>query len=256
MSNRAPALFIGHGSPMNAIENNEFTQTWRRLGKELPKPQAILIISAHWYTNGSKTTDEKYPRMIYDMYGFPDALYQVEYEPQGAPELAHLTKDLISREVRIDNSWGIDHGTWSILCKMYPDADIPVYQLSIDAGADALTHYQIGREIGSLRDRGVMIIGSGNVVHNISLFDHETQNGFDWAEDFDDFIKESILDKKYNQVVSLHSSGKFMRDAVTTPDHYYPLLYILGAASETDRVSVFNDSCILGALSMTSYLFQ
>ncbi len=256
MNELAPAIFIGHGSPMNAIENNEFTQTWRQLGKELPKPEAILIISAHWYTNGSKTTDERHPRMIYDMYGFPDALYQVDYKVTGAPELAHLTKNLISREVRIDNSWGIDHGTWSVLCKMYPDADIPIYQLSIDAGADALTHYQIGREIGSLRNQGVMILGSGNVVHNTSLFNQESQQGFTWAEDFDEFIKESILAGKYNQVVSPNSTGKYMRDAVTTPDHYYPLLYILGAARENDRVSVFNDSCILGSLSMTSYLFQ
>jgi len=256
MSERAPVMFIGHGSPMNAIENNEFTQTWRRLGRELPKPEALLILSAHWYTNGSKTTDEIHPRMIYDMYAFPDILYQVEYEPKGAPELAHLTKSMISRDVRIDNTWGIDHGTWSVLCKMYPNADIPVYQLSIDATADALTHFQIGREIGALRNQGVMIIGSGNVVHNVSLFDQERPGDLTWGQDFDEYVKESIVDKKFNRVVSLDAMGKRMRDSVTTPDHYYPLLYVLGAARESDKISVFNESKVKGAISMTSYLFQ
>ena len=256
MKERAPAIFVGHGSPMNAIENNAFTQNWRKLGRELDKPEAILIVSAHWYTNGTKTTDEIRPRMIYDMYGFPDELYQVEYEAIGAPELAHLTKNLISRDVRIDNSWGIDHGTWSVLCRMYPEADIPLYQLSIDAGADALTHYQIGREIASLRDRGVMILGSGNVVHNLTMLNWEKNGGYDWADEFDERIKESILNGDFQEVVNPGSSGKALRDSVTTPDHYYPLLYILGAAKDSDSVKVFNESCVLGALSMTSYLFQ
>ena len=208
MKEKAPALFIGHGSPMNAIEDNSFTQTWSRLGKELPAPEAILVVSAHWFTDGSKISDEIQPRMIYDMYGFPDALYQVKYPAKGAPELAHLTKSLISHEVKIDNSWGLDHGTWSVLCRMYPEADIPVYQLSIDAGADMLTHYQIGREISSLRNQGVMILGSGNVVHNLSVLDWNMTGGYDWAEDFDKYIKESILSGDYHRIVFSRFDGK------------------------------------------------
>ena len=256
MNERAPAIFVGHGSPMNAIENNVFTQNWRKLGKELPRPEAILIISAHWYTNGTKTSDEIRPRMIYDMYGFPDELYQVEYKAKGAPELAHLTKNLISKEVKIDNSWGIDHGAWSVLCRMYPEADIPIFQLSIDAGADALTHYQIGREIATLRNQGVMILGSGNVVHNLTLLNWEKADGYEWAEEFDELIKESILNGDFQEVVNPGSSEKAMRDSATTPDHYNPLLYVLGAAKDSDTVKVFNESCVLGSLSMTSYLFQ
>ena len=239
MNGKAPAIFIGHGSPMNAIEDNPYTQTWSRLGKELPVPEAILVISAHWFTNGSYLSADPYPKMIYDMYGFPDELYQVNYPAKGAPELAFLTKSLISRDVRIDDTRGLDHGAWSVLCKMYPEANIPVYQLSIDAGADTLTHYQIGREISSLRNQGVMILGSGNVVHNLSVLDWNMSGGYNWAEDFDKYIKDRILAREYHQVVSPDSAGTVLRDSVTTPDHFFPLLYVLGAARENDTVTVF-----------------
>ena len=190
---KMPALFIGHGSPMNAIEDNQYTRNWIEIAGEFPKPKAILAISAHWYTDGSRITDEAHPKMVYDMYGFPDELYKVLYEAKGAPELAHLTKDLIKRDVKIDNSWGYDHGTWSVLCKMYPEADIPVYQLSVDSSASAQTHFKIGQEISALREKGVLILGSGNVVHNLSKISWEMEGGHPWAVDFDNYIKNKII---------------------------------------------------------------
>jgi len=199
---KMPALFIGHGSPMNAVEDNQYTRNWMKIAGEFPKPKAILAISAHWYTNGSRITDEAHPKMVYDMYGFPDELYKVLYEAKGAPKLAHLTKDLIKRDVKIDNSWGYDHGTWSILCKMYSEADIPVYQLSVDSSASAQTHFEIGQEISALREKGVLILGSGNVVHNLSKIGWEMEGGHPWADDFDNYIKNKIISKEYQDAIN------------------------------------------------------
>lgn len=256
MSERMPALFIGHGSPMNAIEDNGYTKAWEEVGKRIVKPDAILSISAHWYTKGTKITDDPKPKVIYDMYGFPDALYHVNYQPDGSPKLAHETVSLISREVKKDNSWGIDHGTWSVLCRMYPKADIPVFQLSVDADAGAETHFKIGRELTSLRDQGVMIFGSGNVVHNLSRVNWDMQDGYPWASEFDGYIKDKITAAQYDDVLNYSKAGPSAALAFPTPDHFDPLLYVLGASSKSDRLTVFNDSCTLGALSMTCYLFE
>ena len=185
MHKKMPALFVGHGSPMNAIEDNEFTQSWVEIAERIPKPEAILSISAHWYTAGTKIMDQSQPRAVYDFYGFPEELYRVLYKPLGSPEYAHMTKELVTRKVEIDNSWGIDHGTWSVLCKMYPQADIPVYQLSIDSGADAAVHMDIGKELSRLREKGVLILGSGNVVHNLSKISWEMDGGYSWAQELD-----------------------------------------------------------------------
>jgi len=253
---KMPALFIGHGSPMNAVEDNKYTRNWMKIAGEFPKPKAILAISAHWYTNESRITDEAHPKMVYDMYGFTDELYKVLYKAEGAPELAHLTKDLIKRDVKIDNSWGYDHGTWSILCKMYTEADIPVYQLSVDSSASAQTHFQIGQEISALRENGVLILGSGNVVHNLSKIGWEMEGGHTWADDFDNYIKNKIISKEYQDVINYKTAGKSSELAFYTPDHYFPLLYVLGASKEDDELTIFNDSCTLGSLSMTSYLFK
>ena len=220
---KMPALFIGHGTPMNAIEDNQYTKNWMKIASEFPKPKAILAISAHWYTSGSRITDEAHPKMVYDMYGFPDELYKVLYEAEGAPELAHLTKDLIKRDVKIDNSWGYDHGTWSVLCKMYPEADIPVYQLSVDSSASAQTHFKIGQEISALREKGVLILGSGNVVHNLSKIGWEMEGGHPWADDFDNYIKNKIISKEYQDVINYKTAGKSSELAFYTPDHYFPL---------------------------------
>lgn len=259
MSNRTekmPVLFIGHGSPMNAIEDNAFTRTWTEIAKRIPKPKAILAISAHWYTNGTQIDDEEHPKMIYDMYGFPEELYKMVYGAEGSPEFAKLTKALIKKEVMIDRSWGLDHGTWSVLSKMYPEADIPTYQLSIDGNASAQTHYQIGREISALREMGVLILGSGNVVHNLSRINWGMDGGYPWAEEFDNFVKEKIRSNNFEDVVNYKKTGNIADLAVRTPDHFFPLLYVLGAAREDDEVTVYNDSCIMGSMSMTCYLLK
>jgi 4,5-DOPA dioxygenase extradiol len=256
MSERMPALFIGHGSAMNAIEDNKYSKSWEEIGKHIAKPEAILSISAHWFTKGTRITDAPKPKVVYDMYGFPDALYRVNYQPNGSPELAHKTMSLISSQVKIDNSWGIDHGTWSVLCRMYPKADIPVYQLSVDAGASAQTHFKIGRELASLRDQGVMIFGSGNVVHNLSQVNWDRDDGYSWALEFDKYIKDKIISDQYDSVLDYCKAGPSANLAFHTPDHFNPLLYILGASNKSDKLTVLNDSCTLGALSMTSYLFE
>jgi 4,5-DOPA dioxygenase extradiol len=253
---KMPVLFIGHGSPMNAIENNDYTKNWVRIAGNIPKPKAILAVSAHWYTDGIRITDDANLKMVYDMYGFPDELYRVDYKAKGSPELAHLTKDSITKNVQIDNSWGYDHGTWAVLNKMYPDADIPVYQLSIDRNSGAAIHYKIGREISALRENGVLILGSGNVVHNLSILNWGMHGGYHWAVDFDNYIKDKILKKQYQDVINYERAGKSSESAFYTPEHFYPLLYVLGASKEDDSLSVFNDSCIMGSISMTCYLFE
>jgi 4,5-DOPA dioxygenase extradiol len=253
---KMPMLFVGHGSPMNAIEDNEFTKNWETIGKQLPRPEAILAISAHWYTKGIKISDSIQPKMVYDMYGFPEELYQKDYPAKGAPEYAYLTKSLISSEVKLDNSWGYDHGIWSILLKMYPKADIPVYEFSIDSLIGAKDHYKIGQEISTLRDKGVLIMASGNVVHNLRRVDFDMEGGYPWAEEFDDYIKDKILKKQYQDVVHYEKAGESASLAFPTPEHFYPLLYILGASDDEDKISVFNDYCTMGALSMTSYIFK
>ena len=253
---KMPVLFVGHGSPMNAIEENEYTEHWIRIAKLIPRPNAILSISAHWFTNGSKITDAANPKMIYDMYGFPEELYKIRYNAPGAPDLAHFTKNLIIREVTIDNSWGYDHGTWSVLCRMYPEADIPVYQLSVDWKAAAEEHYRMGRELKELREKGVLIFASGNVVHNLPRLNWNMEKGYSWAEEFDQYIKEKILQKEYEDVVHYEKAGASSQMAFPTPEHFYPLLYMLGAAEENDEVTIFNEDCTLGSISMTSYLLQ
>ncbi|SHI66658.1 4,5-DOPA-extradiol-dioxygenase [Parasporobacterium paucivorans] len=253
---KMPALFIGHGSPMNAVEDNVYTRNWQKIAGRIPKPEAILSVSAHWYTDGSRIMDETHPKMVYDMFGFPDELYRVEYKAKGSPELSHITRDLIKKDVRIDNSWGYDHGTWSVLRRMYPEADIPVYQLSIDRNSSAEMHFQIGQEISALRERGVLILGSGNVVHNLSEINWNMEDGYLWAEDFDEYIKQKIIQRQYRDVIDYKSAGKSSELAFYTPEHFYPLLYVLGASREDDQISIFNDTCTMGSMSMTCYLFE
>ena len=256
MKTKMPMLFVGHGSPMNAIEENEFTKNWVEIAKRLPKPEAILSVSAHWFTQGTRVSDDPAPRMVYDMYGFPDELYQVVYPAPGAPERAHRTKDLIRGDVRVDDTWGLDHGTWVVLCRMFPEADIPVFQLSVDRSASPETHFRIGREIGALRDEGVLVLGSGNVVHNLSRIAWEMEAGYPWAVEFDGYVKERVVAGKFPEVVDYGAAGRSADLSVPTLDHFAPLLYVLGAAREDDRPTVFNDSCAMGSMSMTGYLFE
>ncbi len=252
-----PVLFVGHGSPMNAIDKNRFSMEWESLGEKIPHPKAILSISAHWFTPGLRITDTPSPKVVYDMYGFPEELYQVSYQAPGSAHVAELTKELLGDSVQIDNSWGIDHGTWSVLCRMYPEADIPVVQLSVDRLATAEQYYDIGRKLRPLRDQGILIFGSGNVVHNLSAVDWSMNGrGFSWAEEFDRFIKDNILRRDDTQVVNYRKAGDSSKHAFLAMDHYAPLLYVLGASDPADSITVFNEACDLGALSMTSYLFQ
>lgn len=254
---KMPAVFIGHGSPMNAIEENEFTENWKNIAKNIPTPKAIVSISAHWFTKGTKIMNEESPKTIDDMYGFPKELYEIVYDSPGNPALASECKQSISADSEYDNTWGIDHGTWSVLVHMYPDRDIPVFQISIDATAPPEVHYQMGQELKFLRERGVLLFGTGNITHNLRMVDFSMGNtGFHWAHEFDDAIKEDILNKKYDNVVNYMRHGEIAKLAVPTTDHFYPILYILGATYDDDKVSVYNHSCVLGSLSMTSYVFE
>ncbi len=254
-THRMPALFIGHGSPMNAIEDNDFTRGWREIARRLPRPEAILTISAHWYTEGTFTSDTQRPRTIHDMYGFPKALYAVQYHAPGSPALARRALALCP-QAEVNNGWGIDHGTWSVLVHMFPRADIPVVQLSVDARLDAQAHYALGQALRPLRDEGVLILGSGNVVHNLRLIDWNTAGGFGWADEFDGIIRQRIESGQWDKAVDYRSAGTCAVQAFVTPDHYDPLLYALGAADSADTVTVFNEARVLGSLSMTSYLFE
>lgn len=254
---KMPVLFVGHGSPMNAIEDNQYSRTWRSISARIPKPEAILSISAHWYTKGTKIMNEENPKTIYDMYGFPRELYEVTYNTEGSPGFAEISKNLISKESKYDNSWGIDHGTWSVLVHMYPDRNIPVFQISIDADAPPEEHYKIGRELRSLREQGVLIFGTGNIVHNLRLVNwHKANKGFDWAYEFDEYIYDNILNRNHEKILRFNDLGDIALLAVPTPDHFYPLLYTLGASYEDDKISVYNKSCELGSLTMTAYLFE
>ncbi len=254
---KMPVLFIGHGSPMNAIEENQYVEEWKALKTRIPKPEAILSVSAHWFTSGTKIMTSEEPKTIYDMYGFPEELYKIVYNAKGSPKIANKARELISREVEIDNSWGYDHGTWSVLHRIYPVADIPVIQLSVDAHAPASEHYRIGQELKALREQGVLIFGSGNVVHNLARVNWDMENeGYEWAETFDQYIFDHIQERKHEKVIDYKEAGSPATLAFTTIDHFAPLLYVLGASDKEDTITTFNKACVLGSLSMTSYLFE
>lgn len=248
-----PVIFVGHGSPMNAIEDNEFTKGWEDMAKAIPRPKAILSISAHWYTEGTRVMDMMNPKTIHDFYGFPKRLFEVDYSAKGHPELANETKRFIGDICEIDNSWGIDHGTWSVLVKMYPEKDIPVFQLSVDRKHSAGQCYSIGEKIKGLRENGVLIFGSGNIVHNLGIMDWSEKNGYDWAYQFDGVIRDAIVERKHKVVLD-YQNLQHASLAVPITDHFYPLLYVLGASSEKDKVEIFNEECVMGSISMTSYL--
>jgi 4,5-DOPA dioxygenase extradiol len=253
---KMPVLFVGHGSPMNAIETNPFTLAWKTVFAGIPRPKAILSVSAHWYVPGTRVSDAAQPKTIYDMYGFPPALYAVSHPAPGAPELALEVGRMLKVPVAVDNTWGLDHGTWSVLHVVDPEAEIPVFQLSVDKNAEPAVHFAIGRQLAVLREQGVLIFGSGNVVHNLRQVDFGMAGGFEWAESFDQAIRERVVARKFAEVTDFKALGGMARMAVPTPDHIYPLLYVLGAADSFDRVSVFNEACTMGSLSMTGYLFK
>ncbi|HRY84010.1 MAG TPA: 4,5-DOPA dioxygenase extradiol [Candidatus Cloacimonadota bacterium] len=252
---RMPLIFVGHGSPMNAIEDNTFTQEWSRLGKSLPKPKAILCVSAHWYSPRCRINSSPHPRQIYDMYGFPEALYRVKYPAKGSPELAQRVQKLLGDRVEIDNSWGIDHGAWSVLVHLFPEADIPIVQLSLASDIPGSEHLALGRLLQPLRESGVPILASGNIVHNLGRVDWKLEGGFNWAKRFDDAVHALILDRKHQALAAYEDLCADARLSIPTPEHYLPLLYALGASAEAEVPTVFNRSCVLGSLSMTGYIW-
>jgi 4,5-DOPA dioxygenase extradiol len=256
MSKKMPVVFVGHGSPMNAIENNAYSRTWSTLGTVLDKPKAILSVSAHWFTRGTKVNDSFVNTMIYDMYGFPEELYQVQYPAPGAPETAHRTMGLLGDFAAIDNNWGIDHGTWSVLRRMYPSADIPLFQLSVNALLSPAEHFALGQRLKPLRDEGVLIFASGNIVHNLARIDWTMTKGQPWAVEFDRYILRAVSENRPQDVIAYAKAGDSAMLAVPSMDHFAPLLYALGARDEQDKLSVFNEDCSLGSMSMTSYLFS
>lgn len=252
-----PVLFIGHGSPMNGIEDNEFSRSWTALAKEIPTPKAVLVISAHWFTKGTSITAMDYPKTIHDFGGFPDALNQIQYPVPGNPTLARETSSLIhSTKVKLDHEWGLDHGTWTVVRHMYPHADIPVLQLSIDFTQGPKFHYELAKEIQHLRSKGILIIGSGNMVHNLRMIDWNkldgTPYGYDWALQMNHTFKDLILKKDHQSLIHYDQLGKEALMAIPTPEHYLPLIYTLALQEEKDDVSFFNDKPIGGSLTMTS----
>ena len=254
---RMPLLFLGHGSPMNAIEENQFVQGFRKVSSEIERPKAVLCISAHWETRGSYVTAMEHPRTIHDFGGFPPELFKVQYPAPGSPELARDTKQLIrSAEVGLDDQWGLDHGAWSVIKHLYPDADIPVIQMSIDYTKPASYHYALAAELQKLRDKGILIVGSGNMVHNLRrvAWDklNEEEFGFDWAIEANEKMKEFILNDNHQALIDYASQGQAFQLAIPTPEHYLPLLYVLALKDRKDSVSLFNDKAIAGSLSMTS----
>ncbi|WP_439882715.1 4,5-DOPA dioxygenase extradiol [Pontibacter sp. MBLB2868] len=252
-----PVLFIGHGSPMNGILDNEFSQKWKQLAREIPVPKAVLVISAHWLSKGTRITAMDFPKTIHDFGGFPQELFQVQYNAPGSPEIARETAAILtSATVELDHDWGLDHGAWTIVRHMYPEANIPVLQLSIDYTQGPRYHYELAKELAALRKKGVLIMGSGNMVHNLRMVAwdkiNEPEYGFDWAVQMNTKFKELISTGDHDALVRYEQLGPEAKLAIPTPEHYWPLLYTLGLKGSKDDVSFFNDKVVGGSLTMTS----
>lgn len=254
---RMPVLFLGHGSPMNAIEENQFVTGFRNIAKTLPKPNAILCISAHWFTNGTKVTAMQLPKTIHDFGGFPKELFEVQYPAKGSPELALETKNLLTPTlIELDEKWGLDHGAWSVIKHLYPNADIPVIQLSIDYTKAPLYHFELAQKLSALRNKGILIIGSGNIVHNLGLVDWDgfdkDNYGHDWAIEARAFVNKHLSDGNYQPLIDYQKQSKAIQLAIPSPEHYLPLIYTLGLQQKGENISLFNDKLVAGSLSMTS----
>ncbi|HZW23297.1 4,5-DOPA dioxygenase extradiol [Noviherbaspirillum sp.] len=251
LSHRLPAIFVGHGSPMNALEDNAYTQAWARIGQTIPKPKAILAVSAHWYTHGTAVTAMETPRTIHDFGGFPQALFDMRYPAPGSPPLAGRVRELLQPvDVRLDHEWGLDHGTWSVLVKMYPDADIPVVQLSIDANQPPSFHLETGRRLAALRDEGVLLLATGDIVHNLRTMRWGSVPAYDWAARFNQEVRDCLLRGDMQQLAAYEDWGHDAHLSVPTPEHFLPLLYIAGAKLDDEPVSIPVDGIELGSVSM------
>lgn len=258
---KMPVLFIGHGSPMNAIEENEFVSSWRNLGKTLPRPNAILVISAHWETKGTQVTAMERPRTIHDFGGFPKALFEVQYPAPGSPALASEVKSIVkTTDILLDQKWGLDHGAWSIINRLYPNADIPVIQMSLDHYQTPRYHYDLAKELSSLRHKGVLIIGSGNMVHNLRMVAWDKLNdeayGYDWALEANEKMKQFILSGEHQQMINFRNQGRAFDLAIPSPEHFIPSLYALALKEDDEKVDFFNDKAVAGSLTMTSFKIE
>ena len=245
---------MGHGSPTNVAERNRFTDGWRTMAAAIPEPKAVLCVSAHWFGRGLAVSAAPKPETIHDFFGFPPELYQVHYPAPGAPHLAARVASLFGGEIWIDPDRGLDHGAWSVLHFMYPEAGIPVCQLSVNASFSPADSYRAGKTLRPLREEGVLIIGSGDVVHNLALIDWDRPGGYDWADAFDGYIRAAVTEGRYEDAVRYEKAGPAAGRAFTSRDHYDPLLYVLGAADSGEEARVFNDERVMGSLSMTSYI--
>jgi len=253
---RMPVLFLGHGSPMNAIEDNLFVRGFREMVKTIPTPKAILCISAHWYIKGTKVLSTSMPKTIHDFGGFPEKLYQVQYPAKGSPELADEVKSLLGAKASLSDDWGLDHGAWSVLIHLYPNANIPVIQMSIDYAQTASYHFELGALLKKLRDKGILVVGSGNIIHNLGMIDwpnmDKEDHGYDWAREVRERINQSIEQRDFQSLIHYDKMGKAFQNAIPTPDHYLPLIYTLALADAQDKILFFNDKLLAGSLSMTS----
>lgn len=248
-----PLLFVGHGNPMNAISNNQYAQEWQKIGQNLPTPSAILCISAHWETNGTFVTAMQMPQTIHDFGGFPQALFDVQYPAQGNPALATQISQLVTTtNVQPNYDWGLDHGCWSVLKHIYPKNNIPVLQLSLNYNQPLSWHYSLAKELHTLRQKGVLIIGSGNIVHNLGIINWQTNQAYDWAIEANNKIKSLIIDDAHQQLINYTQLGSAVKLAIPTTEHYLPLLYILGLKEKNENISFFNDTIDLGSIAMTS----
>ena len=249
---RMPAVFFGHGSPMNALEQNRYTETWRRIGASIPKPKAILCVSAHWMTRGTAVTAMDKPRTIHDFGGFPQELFEIQYPAPGSPPLAARVRELLAPvDVRLDQSWGLDHGTWSVLAHVFPDANVPIVQLSLDANQPPRYHYELGARLAPLRDEGVLIVGSGNVVHNLGRIQWaEDAKPYDWAVRFNETVRAHLAAREHQALIDCLSLGSDARLSVPTPEHYLPLLYVIATQGKNETESLPVDGIELGSIGM------
>lgn len=253
-----PVFFIGHGSPMNGIQENEFSNNWKKIGQTIDLPSAVLVVSAHWLTRGTHVTAMQEPQTIHDFGGFPQELFAVQYPAPGSPFLAEETSKLItSTTVELDHEWGLDHGTWTVVRHMFPEANVPVLQLSIDYYKPLQYHYDLAKQLFELRKRGVLIIGSGNMIHNLRMVDWKNIDtpgfGYDWAIELNEVLKKHIIQQNHKTLIDYESMGKAALLAIPTPDHYIPMIYNLALQSDKDDISFFNDRLVAGSLNMTSF---
>lgn len=254
-SEKMPLLFVGHGNPMNAIEDNKYSRTWGKIGKEMVKPQAIVCMSAHWTTEGSFVTAMKMPKTIYDFYGFPDEMYQVKYPAKGDPGLAKKITE-IDKGIGLDEGWGLDHGAWSVLKQMYPDADIPVVQLSVDYSRNPEQQYELVKELKSLRNKGVLFIGSGNIVHNLGVMNFENGKPYDWALEFDEQSKKLIEKGDHKALIKYEKLGAAAKMSIPTDEHYRPMLATLALQQPGEEPHFFNEGIDLGSVGMRSFILN